>query len=76
MSLVQNVEEGQLLAIYHPAVQGTSGRDVTGAVEKVNTYKELRPLSGKGISNEETPINIMRQSLARLSMMVITNCLW
>ena len=26
MSLVQNVEEGQLLAIYHPAVQGTSGR--------------------------------------------------
>ena len=55
MSLVQNVEEGQLLAIYHPAVQGTSGRDVTGAVEKVNTYKELRPLSGKGISNEGDP---------------------
>lgn len=55
MSLVQNVEEGQLLAIYHPAVQGTSGRDVTGAFEKSNTYKELRPLTGKGISNEEDP---------------------
>ncbi|MBO5031855.1 MAG: DUF342 domain-containing protein [Lachnospiraceae bacterium] len=53
MSLVQNVEEGQLLAVYHPAVQGTSGRDVTGAFEKANAYKDLRPLSGKGISNEE-----------------------
>ncbi len=51
MSLVQNVEEGQLLAVYHPAVQGKAGRDVTGAV----TYKELRPLTGKGISNEEDP---------------------
>lgn len=50
MSLIQNVDEGQLLALYHPAVQGTSGRDVTGAFEKANTYKDLRPLSGKGIS--------------------------
>lgn len=55
MSLVQNVEEGQLLAVYHPAIQGTAGRDVTGAFEKANTYKELRPLTGKGISNEEDP---------------------
>lgn len=55
MSLIQNVEEGQLLAVYHPAVQGTSGRDVTGAFAKANTYKELRPLTGKGISNEADP---------------------
>ena len=55
MSLVQNVEEGQLLAIYHPAVQGTSGRDVTGAFEKANMYKDLRPLTGKGISNADDP---------------------
>lgn len=55
MSLVQNVEEGQLLAVYHPAVQGTAGRDVTGAFEKANVYKELRPLTGKGISNDDNP---------------------
>lgn len=55
MSLVQNVEEGQLLAVYHPAVQGTAGRDVTGAFEKANVYKELRPLTGKGISNADNP---------------------
>ncbi len=55
MSLVQNVDEGELLAVYHPAVQGTSGRDVTGKFEKLNLFKELRPLTGKGISNEGTP---------------------
>lgn len=55
MSLVQNVTEGSKLAVYHPAVQGTSGRDVTGAFEKVKLYKELRPLSGRGISNEKNP---------------------
>ena len=55
MSLVQNVTEGDLLAKYHPAVQGTSGRDVTGAFEKANIYKEMRPLTGKGISNESNP---------------------
>ncbi|MDE7266307.1 MAG: FapA family protein [Lachnospiraceae bacterium] len=55
MSLVQNVTEGSKLAVYHPAVQGTSGRDVTGAFEKVTIYKELRPLSGRGVSNEKNP---------------------
>ncbi len=55
MSLVQNVTEGDLLAVYHPAIQGKSGRDVTGAFEKANMYKELRPLTGKGISNEKNP---------------------
>ena len=55
MSLVQNVEEGALLAEYHPAVQGTPSRDVTGNFEKTNLYKDLRPLMGKGISNEQDP---------------------
>lgn len=55
MSLVQNVTEGSLLAVYHPAVQGTSGRDVTGAFEKLNLYREKRPLMGKGIVNGKDP---------------------
>ena len=55
MSLLQNVDEGQLLAVYHPAEQGTTGRDVTGAIEKATIYKELRPLTGKGITNQDDP---------------------
>lgn len=55
MSLVQNTTEGSLLAKYHPAVQGTSGRNVKGEFEKLTIYKEKRPLTGKGISNEKNP---------------------
>ncbi len=55
MSLIQNAEEGDLLARYYPAVQGTSGRDVTGGLQKRAFYKELRPLRGKGVSNEKDP---------------------
>ena len=57
MSLIQNVEEGDLLAIYHPAVQGTSSRDVTGAFDKSDLYKDLRPLTGKGIAQSDTNPN-------------------
>lgn len=55
MSLIQNVEEGDLLARYHPAMQGKPGRDVLGNSEKPLTFKDLRPLTGKGISNEKNP---------------------
>lgn len=55
MSLVQNVEEGELLAVYHPAVQEKPGMDVTGETQRAVVYKELRPLTGKGISNEKDP---------------------
>lgn len=53
MSLIQNVAEGDLLARYYPAKQGKPGRDVLGATEKAKVFKDLRPLTGKGISNEE-----------------------
>jgi hypothetical protein len=57
MSLVQNVTEGDLLAEYHPATQGTSGRDVTGKFEKTDLQKELRPLTGKGVVRDENDPN-------------------
>jgi uncharacterized protein (DUF342 family) len=57
MSLVQNVTEGELLAEYHPAVQGSSGRDVTGKFERTDLQKELRPLIGKGVIRDEEDQN-------------------
>lgn len=55
MSLVDNVVEGTLLAKYHPAVQSKPGRDVTGGSQKGAVYKDLRPLTGKGITNQDNP---------------------
>ncbi len=55
MNLIQNAKAGDLLAIYHPAVQAKPGRDVTGGMQKGAVYKELRPLIGRAVSNEENP---------------------
>lgn len=52
MSLIESVQEGQTIAIYHPAVQGTPGKKVTGEEDKPLNFKDLRPLVGKGHSNE------------------------
>lgn len=55
MNLIQNAAAGDLLARYYPAVQGKEGKTVVGEVLKAPVYKELRPLTGKGISNAENP---------------------
>lgn len=48
MSVVQQVEKGAVIAIYHPAVQGESGHDVYDKESTVTVLKELPPLKGKG----------------------------
>lgn len=55
MSLIESVQAGQVIARYHPAVQGTPGRTVTGEADKPLNFKDLRPLVGKGHSNEADP---------------------
>lgn len=47
-------KENDLLVEYYPAVQGTSGMSVTGAVLKAKPAMDLKPLRGKGFTiNEE-----------------------
>ena len=75
MSLVQNVTEGSLLAVYHPAVQGTSGRDVTGAFEKVNIKRSV-PLRERESATKKIRTNIMLPCRERLSTMGITGFPW
>lgn len=59
MSLLQNVEKGQVLAIYHHAVQGQDGQDVYGRTLSTPHYKELPAIKGRGIEllpdSEEEP---------------------
>lgn len=52
MSSLQNVHNGDVVAIYHHAVQGEVGYDVRGAETRTKPAKELPPLRGKGISHE------------------------
>lgn len=55
MHMLQNVREGDVLAIYHHAVQGQDGKDVYGTLLKPAVAKELRPIRGRNISNQENP---------------------
>lgn len=53
MSSLTNVEEGQKIAEYHPAIQPQNGLDVMGREIVTKPSKELLPLRGKDISNEK-----------------------
>lgn len=52
---LENVKEGQLIAKYHPAVQGTNGFDVLGHEMVAKMAREKQPLRGQHIQrNDET----------------------
>lgn len=53
MNLLQNVQEGQVLAVYHAAVQGTEGEDVRGRRLRADVCRELPALRGRGIALKE-----------------------
>ncbi len=48
MSVIQSVRAGDKLAVYHPAVQGTHGMDVTGREFRAHAAKELPTIHGTG----------------------------
>ncbi len=48
MSVIQNVRQGDKLAVYHPAVQGTHGMDVTGREFRAHPAKDMPALHGTG----------------------------
>ena len=53
MHMLQNVRAGEVLAIYHHAVQGEDGRDVYGKLQKPAVAKEKPPMRGRNITNQE-----------------------
>ncbi len=56
MSSLQNVHEGDVVAIYHHAREGTDGYDVKGRIQQVKGVKEIPPLTGKAIcQSQENP---------------------
>lgn len=55
LSNITNVNEGDVIAVYHPAVQGEDGYDVSGNILLTNAVKDLPELKGKGIMNKDDP---------------------
>lgn len=54
MTSLQNVKEGDIVAIYHPAVQGEDGYSVTGIELKAFPARELPPIHGHGVVIDES----------------------
>lgn len=53
MGRLANVQEGDLIAKYHPAVQGTNGVNVCGAERMPKMARDLAPLRGKYIERDD-----------------------
>lgn len=53
MNLIETVRSGQVIAEYHPAVQGQPGVNVHGLPVNEKRGKELAMLKGKGFEREE-----------------------
>lgn len=48
IKMVETVEEGQVIAIYHKAYQGTDGMNIKGKIVLAKRGREQVPLRGKG----------------------------
>lgn len=53
IKMVETVSEGQVIAIYHNAVQGVDGCDIKGKPLIAKRARDLVPLRGKGFSRSE-----------------------
>ncbi len=53
MHLLENVEKGKVLAIYHPAIAGKDGYFIDGTPIAPQPVKDLPPLKGTGFSNRK-----------------------
>lgn len=60
MNMVNNVKEGELLALYHPSINGVPGKDVRGFEIPVEQVKNLPPLQGKGLMRDTENENVYR----------------
>ena len=58
MNMVNSVQEGDVLAKYHPAVDGVPGMDVRGVEIPVKPVKNLPVLKGKGIITASEDENV------------------
>ncbi|MCR4727040.1 MAG: FapA family protein [Lachnospiraceae bacterium] len=63
MSELSNVDVGDKVAVYHPAVPGENGYDIYGKEIVAKPVKDLPPLKGRGFSNEDDP-NVYIATLA------------
>ena len=57
IKLIEVVHEGDLIATYHPAVQGEMGTSVRGADVKPKMVRDMPPLAGRGFHRDDNGVD-------------------
>lgn len=68
MNLIETVRNGQVIAEYHPAVQGHPGTNVHGLPVREKHGRELAMLKGKGFEREEDGITYKANIDGKITM--------
>ncbi|SDY39344.1 FapA family protein [Lachnobacterium bovis] len=66
--LVEIVEEGQVVAMYHEPIQGSNGMSVKGKLRKAKRGRPLPPLKGKGFNRSEDNLVYTSQMDGKIDM--------
>lgn len=65
---IEEVREGQIIAVYHPAVQGKDGINVRGQVLQAKRGREQGPLRGKGFSRSDDNVTYIASVDGKIEM--------
>ena len=68
IQLFEMVTEGQVIAIYHPAVQGKEGYNVKGAPIRPKPARDLPPLRGRGFQCMEDGVTYVASITGKIDM--------
>lgn len=68
MSVLQNVHKGDVVAIYHHAQMGQDGYDIKGRALQARKVKEIPPLRGQAVYNDDDPDIYLAQKDGKIEL--------
>lgn len=68
MNVIKCVKEGDILAIYHPAVKGEQGMTIKGVVVRPRPARDLPPYALSGCSYNESTLTYVAERSGRIEL--------
>lgn len=68
MSMLQNVKEGEKIALYHAATKGEDGYTVRGSIMKAKPTRELPPMHGRNIAMLEDGVTYVARADGKIEL--------
>ncbi|MCI8326529.1 MAG: DUF342 domain-containing protein [Lachnospiraceae bacterium] len=68
LNLIESVQQGQVIAVYHPPVESENGITVTGKTIPAKKAKDLPSLKGKGFTKQEDGVTYTANIAGKIDM--------